>query len=95
VISKASQISDHLSGPLLFSFASNSGATLLVLNALVENLPNQSTHPMRDRADGLCKTQPRHQSVKYQLKNTAFGLHGSIGRLIENATHLPSCDVIS
>jgi hypothetical protein len=87
-IAKASKIPDHLSGTLLLPLASDSRTTLLILNALVENLPNQSAQPMRDRADGLSKTQSRHQSLKHQLKNTAFGLHSSIGRLIEYATHL-------
>ena len=52
-IAERSQFADHLARPHLLSLRADRWAAFFVPNALVQNLPNQTTEPVGDRADGL------------------------------------------
>ena len=64
-------------------------SAFLVPDALVQNLPDQTTQPMGNGPDGLRVPEARHQTSVGQLEDTAFGLDRRVGRLIEQASHLP------
>jgi len=70
------------------AFFGDGWTAFLVRHALVQNLPHETTEPMRDRADGLRMAQPHDRTAIHELKDTAFGLDGGIGGLIEQASHL-------
>jgi hypothetical protein len=53
VIAESSQFADHLAGPHLPRLRADRWAALLVPNALVQNLPNQTTESVGDGTDGL------------------------------------------
>jgi len=55
----------------------------------MQNYPNQLTHAMCNRPDGLVVPQPPHQTMIHNLEGASFPLDGSIRALIENAAHLP------
>ena len=55
----------------------------------MQDLPDQPTEPVRNRADRLGVSEPDDQASIHELKDTAFGLHRGVGRLIEEAAHLP------
>ncbi len=54
----------------------------------MKNLPDQSTEPVGDGPDGLRVAKPRDDSSIHDREDGAFGLHGSVGRLIQDASHL-------
>jgi len=43
---------------------------------------------MRNGSDGLVVSETRHETTIDDLEDTSFVFDGSIGSLIENATHL-------
>jgi hypothetical protein len=47
---------------------------------------------MRHCADGLCVSEARNAPSIHELKDTAFGLHRGVHRVIEEAAHLPFGD---
>ena len=61
----------------------HSGTAFLVQDAVVQDLPHQTTEPVRNRADGLRVSQADDQAAVHERKDTAFGLDGGVGRLIE------------
>ena len=65
------------------------GPAFLVGDAVVQDLPHETTEPMGDRADRLRVSETDDQPSIHELKDTAFGLHRGIRRLIEQAAHLP------
>ena len=61
---------------------------LLIPNALVKNLPNQTTEPVGDGTDGLGVSEARNESTVDDGEDRALSLHGGVRGLIEDATHL-------
>jgi hypothetical protein len=64
-VAEASEFPDHLGR-----------ATFVIHDAVVQNLPDQTTEPMGDRANGLRVPQADHEPSIHDLKDTAFGLDG-------------------
>src|SRR4029077_5153346 len=57
--------------------------------ALVKNLPNQTTEPVSNGADGLPVPEPRDKPAIDDREDGALGLHGGVRGLIQDASHLP------
>ena len=71
-----------------FLFADGRPA-FLVPHALVKNLPNEATEPVGDRTDGLGVTEARDKPSIHNREDGALRLHRGVGRLIQDASHLP------
>jgi hypothetical protein len=54
----------------------------------VQDLPDQSTQPVGDGADGLGMSEARHEPTIHHGEDGAPGLDGGIGGLVEDAAHL-------
>ena len=63
------------------------GASFLVTDFLVQNLPDQPTKPMGNRPDSLIVSEARHQTAIHHLEDTSLGFHRRVGSLVENASH--------
>jgi hypothetical protein len=66
-------------------------AAFLVTHALVKNLPNQTTEPVRDHADRLRMTEARDKPAIDERENDALGLHRGVG--VKGATNRSGCSV--
>lgn len=88
-VAEASQFPDHLARPHLLRLGTDGRSSLLVAHALVQDLPDQSTEPMGDSPDGLRMAKPRDEPTIDHGEDGPLGLDGGIGRLIEDASHLP------
>jgi hypothetical protein len=64
-------------------------STFLVRDAVVEDLPDETTEPMRDRADRLRVSETDDETPIHDLKDAALRLDGGIGGLIQEATRFP------
>ena len=58
------------------------------IHAVVQDLPDQSTQPVGDSADGLGMTEARDEPTVHDREDCSLGLHRGIGGLVENAPHL-------
>ena len=87
-VAEDSEFADHFARPRLPRLFSDGRTTFFVSNSLVKNLPDQATEPMGDRPDGLCVSQSRDEAAVHDREDRAFGLHGGVGRLIQDASHL-------
>ena len=65
----------------MHALAADLGAAFLIVNSLVENLPDQTTQTMGNRPDGLREAQARNQAPKHKLEVTPLGLDGRVGFL--------------
>jgi N-methylhydantoinase B/oxoprolinase/acetone carboxylase alpha subunit len=63
--------------------------SFFVSNSLVQDHPNQSALSMADCPDGLFMSQSCHTAAIDKLEDAAFGLYRRVGRLVEDAPHLP------
>ena len=55
---------------------------------LVKNLPNQTTEPVGDGANGLGVPEAGNEPAIHDGEDGALGLHGGVGGLIEDPAHL-------
>jgi hypothetical protein len=54
----------------------------------VQDLPDQSTQPVGDGANGLRMAETRDEPPIHDGEDRALGFHSGIGGLIEDASHL-------
>ena len=66
--SQASEFSDHLGGAPLLPLFGHGGSAFLVLDPLVQDLPDQPTEAVRNRADRLRVSQADDQTAVHELK---------------------------
>jgi hypothetical protein len=59
-----------------------------VRNALVQNLPDQTTEPVDDGPDGLSVSKARDEPAIHDGEDGALRLHRGVGGLIQDASHL-------
>src|ERR1700730_4288404 len=59
-----------------------------IADTLVQDLPDQPTQAVGDRADGLSMAKPGGEPAIHDGEDRALGLNRSIGGLIEDAAHL-------
>lgn len=88
MVAEASQFPNHSFRALSLGRLADRGATFLVADALVENLPDQATKPMGHDSDRDVVAQARHVTPVEESEDTAFELDRRVGRLIENAPHM-------
>src|SRR5947209_7065313 len=69
-------------------FMADGWASFLVTDPLVQNHPNQSTKPMRDRSDGFPVSKARYQPAIHDLEDASFELDRGISRLVEDSSHV-------
>ena len=87
-IPERSKFPDHLGGASLRPMLRHRWPAFVIRDAVVEDLPDQATEPMRNRTDRLRVSEPDDQTPIHELKDTAFGLHRRIGGLIQEAPQL-------
>jgi len=64
-------------------------ASFLISDAFMQNHPDQLTDAMRNRPDSFVVAETRNETTVDDLEDASFTFDGSIGRLIEKATHVP------
>jgi hypothetical protein len=64
------------------------GPALFVAHPLVQDLPDQSTQPVVDRAGCLGMSEAWDDPTVHDGKDRPLGLYRPLGRLIEDAPHL-------
>jgi len=79
---------DHLARLHLLCLCADGWSAFLITNALVENLPDQATEPVRDGADGLRVAKTRDESSIDDREDRAFGFSRRVCCLIEESSHL-------
>src|SRR5688500_10700937 len=88
-VPELSEVPAHLGRATLCAQSGDGRATFLIRNALVQNLPDQTTETMGDGANRLCVPEPRHQPSIDKLEDTAFRFHRGVGGLIQHSAHVP------
>ena len=89
-IAELPEIPDHLGRSALCARPAYLGAAFNVADALAEDLPDQSTQPMRDGPDRLRMPKSRNEPPVHELEDTPLGLDRRVGRrYMEEAAHLP------
>ena len=87
-IAESSQFADHLARPHLLRLRADGWAAFFVPNALVQDLPNQTTEPVGDGTDGLRVSEARDEPAIHDGEDRALRLHRGVGGLIQDASHL-------
>lgn len=87
-VAEASEYSDHFARPRILRGLADRRPARLVPNALVENLRNEPTGPMSDRANRLRVSEARDETGDSPPRDIAFGFDRGVRRLIEDASHL-------
>ena len=64
-------------------------APFLIANAFIQDHPDQLTDAMRNGPDGFVVAETRNETTVDDLEDASFTFDGSIGSLIEKATHVP------
>jgi len=73
VIAETSQFADHLARPHLLRFFADGWPAFLIANALVKSLPNQTTQPVGDGANGLRMPEARAPGTAAPVADRAPG----------------------
>src|SRR5215471_15187755 len=87
-ITETPKLTDHLRGSPLRARFGHGWTSFLVHDAIVQNLPHEPADAMRNRPDRLSVAEPDDEPSVEEFKDTAFGLHRSVCRLVEEPTHL-------
>ena len=87
-VAEASQFADHLARPHFLRLGADGRTAFFVPDSLVKNLPDQTTEPVGDGANGLGMAESRDESAIDDREDRAFGLHRGVRRLIQDASHL-------
>src|SRR4051812_12203155 len=87
-LAERSQFADHLARAHLLGLHADRGAAFFVANALVQNLPDQTTEPVGDGTDGLRVSKTRDEPAVHDRKDRPLRLYGGVGGLIQHAAHL-------
>ena len=80
---------DHPGRTLSLGSFANVRAAFLIMDALVEDLPNQATKPMGNHGDCLLMAHARYIAAVEDLKDASVPLGGGQSSLIEKAAHVP------
>src|SRR4051794_40905394 len=88
-VAETPQFADHLARSHLLRLVADSRPALLVADALVQNLPDQTTEPVGDSSDGLSVPKARDEPTIHNGEDGALRLHRGVGGLIQDASHLP------
>ncbi|HUF19204.1 MAG TPA: hypothetical protein VMP00_00465 [Burkholderiales bacterium] len=84
-IAETSQFADHLARSDLGGRGADGQSSLLVAHALVQDLPDQSTEPVGDGANGLRMAKPGDEPKIHDREDGALRLDRGVGRLIQDA----------
>src|SRR5262249_20012594 len=87
-IAETPKFPDHLCGPALGACSGDGRPSLLVRDAVVQDLPHEATEAVCDRPDRLFVAEADHQAAVDKFEDAAFGLDRGIRRLIEEPPHL-------
>src|SRR6516165_8260880 len=87
-ITETSEIPDHPGSPVLLGLFVDFWTSFLVMDSLVQNLPDQTAKPMSYYSDRLVVSQAGYIAAIEDLEDASFVLHRRVGRLIEDAPHL-------
>jgi len=88
-VAKLPECPDHSDRAHSLGLFAHRRAALLIANAFIQNHPDQVTETMRNRADGFVVAETRNETTVDDLEDASFTFDGSIGGLIEKATHVP------
>ena len=88
-VAKLPECPDHSDRAHSFGLFAHRRAALLIANAFIQNHPDQLTETMRNRPDGFVVAETRNETTVDNLEDASFTFDGSIGGLIEKATHVP------
>ena len=88
VIAETAQFADHLARPQFLRFFADGWPAFLVPNALVQDLPNETTEPVSDGTDCLRVPEVGHEPAIHDGEDRPFGFHGGVRCLIQDASHL-------
>src|SRR5437870_11314965 len=87
-IAETSQFADHLARSHLLRLCADRWSAFLVPNALVKNLPNETTEPVGDGPDGLSVPEAWDEPSIDDREDRALGLRRRVCSLIDDAPHL-------
>ena len=79
MITERSQFADHLTRPHFLCLHADGRTAFFVPNALVQNLPDQTTEPMGDGPDGLSVSQARDEPAVHDRENRPLRCNRGIG----------------
>src|SRR5262249_782060 len=82
------QFADHLARPHLLRLHGDGWAAFFVANALVQNLPDQTTEPVGDGTDRLGVSKTRDEPAIHDGEECPLRFHRGVGGLILDAAHL-------
>src|SRR2546426_11851274 len=88
-VAKLPECPDHSDRAHSLRLFAHRRAALLITNAFIQNHPDQLTETMRNRPDGFVVAETRNETTVDDLEDASFTFDGSIGGLIEKATHVP------
>ena len=88
-VAKLPECPDHSDRAHSLRLFAHRRAALLIANAFIQNHPDQLTETMRNRPDGFVVAETRNETTVDDLEDASFTFDGSIGGLIEKATHVP------
>src|SRR4029450_1187167 len=88
-IAEASECADHSDRPVSLGLLAQGWASFLVPDALMQDLPDQAAQPVGNHADRLVVPEPRDIAAIEDLEDGPFRFHRGVGRLVEQAPHLP------
>src|SRR4051812_42101830 len=74
VVAERPQLADHLARPHLLRLHTDRWATFFVPNALVQNLPDQTTESVSDRANRLGVAEARDEATIHDREDAALRL---------------------
>ena len=83
-ITETSEIPDHPGSPVLLGLFVDFWTSFLVMDSLVQNLPDQTAKPMSYYSDRLVVSQAGYIAAIEDLEDASFVLHRRVGRLIED-----------
>src|SRR5208282_1469784 len=88
-VAKLAECPDHSGSADSSGVFRNCRAPFLIANAFIKDYPDQLTDAMRNCADGFVVAEARNETTVDDLEDASFNFDGSIGSLIEKATHVP------
>jgi hypothetical protein len=89
LVAKLAECADHSESADSLGLFGHRRASLLISDAFIQNHPDQLTDAMRNRPDGFVVAETRNETTGDDLEDASFRFDGSIGSLIEKATHVP------
>ena len=72
-IAEPSELSDHSPSARLFALLGHCGAVFFVTSTFMEELPNETTLPVRNDSDSLFVPEARYRTTIDDLEDSSFG----------------------